>query len=120
MQEMILVQQEAHGETREQASIESLRSDVSILSITVINTGDAVDREMSNHRQRIASVTDDEFHVTDLFSSIDYIVTSWKKFRQLSFMVGQHQIRATLQPDADIVEVASVIGSRIETIVSSN
>jgi hypothetical protein len=62
----------------------------------------------------------EKFHVTDLLSSLDYIATSWKGLHQLSFMTGQHQIRATLQPGADIVEVASIIGSHIETLVSSN
>jgi hypothetical protein len=115
MQEMILVQPEARTDTIEQATVESLRTDERILSIVVISTRNT-DREMPNERQPTVSEIDgqEKFQVSDLLSRVEYIVTDWKGLGQLSFMVGRHQIRATLQPDADIVEVASAIGAALK------
>ena len=117
MQEMILVQQEAPEDAAERVTIESMRSDERILSIVVISHGSAVDTVVSDfeHDPMVSS-----FHVTDLLSNICYTVTPWRDSRQLSFTLGQREIVATLQPTADPVEVASFLGSHIETIMSSN
>lgn len=117
MQEMILVQQEAPRNAAERVTIESMRSDERILSIVVISHRNAVDTVMSDfeHHPIVSS-----FHVTDLLSNTCYTVTPRRDSRQISFTLGQREIVATLQPTADPVEVASFIGSHIETVASSN
>ena len=122
MQTTILVQKEAPSEVAEQL-IESMRLDENILSIVVARNGNEFDMETSNsdHFPKKSSPDGQErFYATDLLSNNRYTVAPWKEFRQLSITLGRHEIIATVDPKADIVEIASCIGSHITDIVKSN
>ena len=119
MQE-IIIRREAPILSVEEDADESARSYEGIQSIIVMSYGNAVFPDMPNERKPMTSELEEGFRVTDLMSNIEYAVMPWRGLRLLTFMHGLHQIRATVQPDADIVEVANFIVSRIENIVSSN
>ena len=87
--------------------IDSLREDKRITSIAI--------RPKSNSMSKNPNA----LRVSDLLGTDAYTVEPWNGLHQLTFPAGNLEVVMTIQPDADILDIADSIIPHLESVVKS-
>jgi hypothetical protein len=87
---------------------ESLRTDKRIVSI------------VTRPKSTIESKRPNAFTVSDLLSNGAYMIEFWNGLYQLTFQTDNRELVVTIQPHADLMEIADMIMNHLERIVESS
>ena len=87
--------------------MDSLREDKRITSLAI--------RPKSNSMSKNPNI----LRVSDLFGTNAYTIEPWNGLYQLTFPAGNLEVVVTIQPDADILDIADSIMLHLEGIVKS-
>jgi len=108
MQRRVKVQQAILITESKPGSIESLRTNKRITSIVI------------RPKSTPGSKNPNAFKVSDLLENGTYMVELWNSLYQLTFPVDNRELVVTIQPNADVMEIADLIMNHVEDIVESS
>lgn len=58
--------------------------------------------------------------VSDLLENSTYTVDPWNSLHQLTFPIDNRELVVTIQPNADVMEIADLIMNHVKSIVESS
>jgi hypothetical protein len=87
--------------------MDSLRTDKRIVSVVI--------RCKSDFRSKNPNT----LKISDLLGNCAYVVEPWNSMCQLTFLFGSREIVVTIQPEADIIEIADLAMNHLGNIMKS-